>query len=72
MSAERNPKIALYDYVHGKKRKAKEEVAINNVKVDCEEMGLNLHDATSRTMERKGWRASVDKLPLHANASLKQ
>ena len=43
MSAERYPKIALYGYVHGNRNEERPKMRwLTNVKVDCEEMGLNL------------------------------
>ena len=65
--------MALYGYVHGERNKGRPKKRwLDNVKIDCEEMGLNLYEATSRTMGRGGGRASVDKLPLRANASPRQ
>ena len=53
MCSERYPKIALHGYVHGKRNKGRPTKRWPyNVKVDCEEMGLNLYEATSRTMLR--------------------
>ena len=73
MSAERYPKIAFYGYVHGKRNKGRPKKRwLDNVKVDCDEMGLNLYEATSRTMDRGGWRASMNKLLLRANVSPRQ
>ena len=52
MSAERCPKIAIYGYVHGKRRKGRPKKRwLDNVEVDCEEMGLKLYEATSRTID---------------------
>ena len=73
MNAERYPKITLYGYVHGKRNKGRPiKRWLDSVKVDCEEMGLNLYDAKTRTMDRGGWSASVDKLLLRANALPRQ
>ena len=70
MSAKRYPKIALYGYAHGKSNKGRPKKRwLDNVNIDCEEMGLNLYEATPRTINRGGSRSSVNKLPLRVNAS---
>ena len=57
MSAERYPKIALYGYVHGNRNEERPKKRwADNVKVDGEEMDLNLYEATSRTLDIGGWR----------------
>ena len=36
---------------------------------DCQERGLNIHDATRLADEREGWRGFVEEPPLCAYAS---
>ena len=55
MFAESNPKIALYGYVHGKMNKERpKKTCLDSLIIDCEDMGLNLYEATSKTMNRDG------------------
>ena len=69
MPPERYPRIALYGYVHGKRNQGRPKKRwIDNIKNDCIEMNSDLYDATSQTRNREGWRKSVEKLPLRAQA----
>jgi hypothetical protein len=42
---------------------------IDNIRSDCCEIDMNLCDETSHARDTEGWRTSVEKLPLGAQAS---
>ena len=70
MDNERYPKIALNGYVHGLRTKGRPKKRwLDTVVKDCQERGLNIHDAARLTGERDEWRKFVEELPLRATAS---
>ena len=73
MKDERYPKILLHGYVHGQRSRGRPKKRwIDGIKQDCDEVGVNLHDATRIAMDRDRWRNTVVELPMRASASPRQ
>ena len=70
MGRERYPKIVLNGHVHGQRSRGRPKKRwLDVVKEDCEEMGINIHEATRGAMDRERWRTMLIEQPMRAQAS---